>query len=397
MRIEELHLKNFRCFKELDIQFPESNLAVFIGLNGAGKSAILDALYSVLNDCITNEKTRYSPDDIFAGEKLVENKIIFKFDNKNLEWKVSNYNTSDTNDNKITEKLQNTENTFILVCYNVKKNFESFVKWFEQEENIESEEQRYKKDFGICSPKLEFVRRSILLFLSEMTKANFSDLRIIREKIMEDYFFDLYVDKNNISLKTTQLSDGERLLIYLVGDIACQISQKYKNFSKPIKQSDYYADFGKVFENTTGVVLIDEIELHLQPQWQREVLPALQKTFPNIQFIVTTHSPQVLSRVHKDDIFILKDNQLYQPSSNPIGRDSTDILDEVMDIKYKRPKEIQELSDKYFSLLNKNLFEEAQKIRNTLLDLVKNKKLDKDDPIFIRADGLIARKQLLRK
>jgi hypothetical protein len=105
----------------------------------------------------------------------------------------------------------------------------------------------------------------------------------------------------------------------------------------------------------------------------------------------------VLSRVHKDDIFILKDNQLYQPSSNPIGRDSTDILDEVMDIKYKRPKEIQELSDKYFSLLNKNLFEEAQKIRNTLLDLVKNKKLDKDDPIFIRADGLIARKQLLRK
>ena len=58
----------------------------------------------------------------------------------------------------------------------------------------------------------------------------------------------------------------------------------------------------------------------------------------------------------------------------------------------KRPPEIQELSDKYFSLLNRNLFEEAQTIRDELLT-----KLDSEDPIFIRADGLITRKQLLRK
>ena len=138
-------------------------------------------------------------------------------------------------------------------------------------------------------------------------------------------------------------------------------------------------------------MLIDEIELHLHPQWQREVLPALQKTFPNIQFIVTTHSPQVLSRVHRDDIFILKDDQLYKPSSNPIGRDSSDILDEIMEVT-KRPQEIQELSDKYFSLLNRKLFEEAQTIRNQLLD-----KLDSKDPLFIRADAMITRMQLLKK
>jgi predicted ATP-binding protein involved in virulence len=143
----------------------------------------------------------------------------------------------------------------------------------------------------------------------------------------------------------------------------------------------------------SAVVLIDEIELHLHPQWQREVLPALQKTFPNIQFIVTTHSPQVLSRVHKDDIFILDSNKVYKPSSNPIGRSSSDILEEVMFVT-KRPKEIQELSDKYFLLINKNLFNEANDVRELLLN---DYKLDKQDPIFSRADAMIARKHLLKK
>ena len=77
------------------------------------------------------------------------------------------------------------------------------------------------------------------------------------------------------------------------------------------------------------VVLIDEAEAHLHPKWQREVIPALLATFPHIQFLVSTHSPQVLSRVDSEDIFLLKDGEVLKLSSNPKGMDTNAILEEV--------------------------------------------------------------------
>jgi predicted ATP-dependent endonuclease of OLD family len=70
MRIEELHLKNFRCFKELDIKFPASNLAVFIGLNGSGKTAILDAITLVLNNYLKKHKFLKGSDFIYKNDDV---------------------------------------------------------------------------------------------------------------------------------------------------------------------------------------------------------------------------------------------------------------------------------------------------------------------------------------
>lgn len=145
----------------------------------------------------------------------------------------------------------------------------------------------------------------------------------------------------------------------------------------------------KLSKTENLIVLLDEIELHLHPNIQREIVPALLKTFPKVQFIITTNAPQVLSTIHKD-------NKFYQPSSNPIGRDSADILEEIMEVT-KRPDDIQKLSDNYFLLLAKNELEEAEKIRTELDKLVEDKKLDKDDPLFYQADGLLARKKLLNQ
>ena len=78
-----------------------------------------------------------------------------------------------------------------------------------------------------------------------------------------------------------------------------------------------------------GIILIDEIDLHLHPQWQRRVLPALTQTFPNCQFIVTTHSPQVLSEVPGESVFILENGKLLDYSPHTRGRDSNSILSEI--------------------------------------------------------------------
>ncbi|WP_222071513.1 AAA family ATPase, partial [Azospirillum formosense] len=80
------------------------------------------------------------------------------------------------------------------------------------------------------------------------------------------------------------------------------------------------------------MVLIDEIDLHLHPQWQRRVVGNLEETFPNCQFIATTHSPQVIGEVAHDKIQMIKDGKIYSPSRS-FGIDSSRVLEEVMDTK----------------------------------------------------------------
>lgn len=83
-----------------------------------------------------------------------------------------------------------------------------------------------------------------------------------------------------------------------------------------------------------GVVLIDEIDLHMHPSWQRKVMGVLKKTFPNIQFIVTTHSPQVLGELNEDyNIFVLYHQDkciVGRKYDSFIGWDSNVLLEEVM-------------------------------------------------------------------
>jgi predicted ATP-binding protein involved in virulence len=90
-----------------------------------------------------------------------------------------------------------------------------------------------------------------------------------------------------------------------------------------------------------GIVLIDEIDLHFHPAWQCMVIPGLRATFPNCQFFVTTHSPQVLSNVPKENVFILnvfilEDGQIYPADSTTYGRDTNAILAQLMGVSERQ-------------------------------------------------------------
>jgi predicted ATP-binding protein involved in virulence len=106
------------------------------------------------------------------------------------------------------------------------------------------------------------------------------------------------------------------------------------------------------------VVLIDEIELHLHPSWQRRVLGDLTRTFPNCQFIVTTHSPQVLSEVPNEAVIVVKDFQCYRPAAPTEGRDANAILSEVFDVPARPAATVAEL-DAISDLLDSRRYEEA--------------------------------------
>ena len=469
MRIEELHLKNFCGFKELTIQFPESNIAVFIGNNGSGKTTILKSVVLLLSWLIARierEKGLGSPIsdlEILNGTSFSEIKIKLKENNELFEWSLAKtakgkkkqvesklIDVSKLADIYRTQYTENDNSSFPLIIYypversvldvplkiRTKHNFSQldgydnalsqgvdfrrFFEWFRDREDIENErlsketrqvelfdstinsiKELYKKienhdDNHIDKEKLkteilenhDFLDKVYNELMKKVSDIQLNSVRNSIKNFMPDFYnleiqrkprLRMLVNKIDVkeSLDVLQLSQGEKSLMALVGDIARRLAMMNPTLENPLEG--------------TGIILIDEIELHLHPQWQRSVIPNLQKTFPNIQFIITTHSPQVLSRVHRDNIFILDNTEVYQPSSNPIGRDTNGILEEVMQVS-KRPKEIQELSDKYFSLLNRNQFDEAQLIRTEL-----EQQLDKDDPIFVGADALITRKMLLRK
>jgi predicted ATP-binding protein involved in virulence len=140
-----------------------------------------------------------------------------------------------------------------------------------------------------------------------------------------------------------------------------------------------------------GVVLIDELDLHLHPEWQRGIVAALKKTFPNLQFICTTHSAQILSTITDYDIFIVENGAIFNPSSNPLGRDNDDILEEIMGTS-KRPKDVEKLiSDIFHGLANSIIdFDSIERQKNLLAILV-----SPEDPIHNKIQSILERRKIL--
>ncbi|MCU4491816.1 AAA family ATPase [Acinetobacter guillouiae] len=146
-----------------------------------------------------------------------------------------------------------------------------------------------------------------------------------------------YHNDNPINLE--QLSDGERVFLGVVMDIAYRLISLNPNRENP-------------FEGF-GIIVIDEIELHLHPRWQQNSVLILGESFPNIQFIITTHSPQVLSTVDKKSIIYLKKDGVSEVSYQSKGLMSSDVLELIMNTRsIPDVKEAQDL--KRLNLLLEN-------------------------------------------
>jgi predicted ATP-binding protein involved in virulence len=167
-------------------------------------------------------------------------------------------------------------------------------------------------------------------------------------------------------LPFAMLSDGYRNMVAMVADIAWRASvlnpQSYE----------------RAPEATKGVVLIDEVDLHLHPSWQRRVLTDLKEAFPLLQFVVTTHSPQVLAGATQDEVRVL---HLEGGPTSPFvqGRDSNSLLEDVFEVS-ERPLEMKEQLETLSELIDRDDLEAA---RNRLAEL--EKLLGPEDPAIVRA------------
>jgi predicted ATP-binding protein involved in virulence len=130
-----------------------------------------------------------------------------------------------------------------------------------------------------------------------------------------------------------------------------------------------------ILEETPGIVLIDEVDMHLHPEWQRRIMEDLHYIFPKIQFIVTTHSPSVLANVKREHIILLEKNQVYVPDNTTYGRDITAILHEVMKVEI-RPQQVIDLKDRFYKSLSDEQYEQAKKLLKELEDVLGNNDAD---------------------
>ena len=222
--------------------------------------------------------------------------------------------------------------------------FDDFFQWFRQREDIENE-LRLNQDSNYRDKQLETVRNSILQLMP-----NFTNFRVRRSPPP----LRMTLIKDEETLEINQLSDGEKCLITMIGDLAKRLVIANPSLDNPLEGE--------------GIVLIDEIELHLHPQWQRDIIPKLLKIFPNCQFIITTHSPQVLSNVQKESIFILEDFNVLTKTPYSYGRDSNSILYDLFNVT-KRPEDTQKIIDKMFDLMekeDKNSLDQAKKLLRDL-------------------------------
>ena len=164
-----------------------------------------------------------------------------------------------------------------------------------------------------------------------------------------------YTDNDGLQMKIplSRMSDGYRNTISLIADIAYRMETL-----NPQLGTD-------VLKDTSGVVLIDEIDLHLHPAWQQRILSDLQEIFPKVQFIVTTHAPAVISSVKSENLVILKDYEVVDANSETYGDDVNSILKSIMGVPDRNPV-IAELFDKFYVLLNQGKYDDAEETLNAI-------------------------------
>jgi len=231
-----------------------------------------------------------------------------------------------TEGKKTREPAPNARHRGYTDCLSSASHYKYFVDWFRRF-SYESKKGNPEQNDSPHEPKrtLSAVRTAVDIALAP------SGWYALEWDFAEDTIVAHHADFGRLPVDT--LSDGIRNMIGLVADIAHRTARLNPHLGE------------NAATETPGIVLIDEVDMHLHPQWQQVVLPSLEKAFPLVQLIVTTHSPQVLTTVRKENIRVFSCDEgkwtASEPATSPLGHESGDALAQIMGT-HPRP-EIQDL------------------------------------------------------
>lgn len=347
MILRELEVSNYRPFRSERFAFSE-RVTVIAGVNGRGKSAILDGLSLLLSRLlpqVTPARGGYKylkPQDVHQGEQALKISLSASFEDIPINFTIDYaptegmkpgkllpqikeeirriygdpqrvgdaapiavYYTTDRAAYRLPKRLltslpQGQSAAYHGALFNRQIDFRDFMgRYRGWADSIARGEDRGHKN----QRTLEMIDRAVQGFLP-----GFSDVRVELDPLR------LLVSKQGQILDLTQMSDGERSLLAMMIDLCRRLVLANPELEDPLQG--------------TGVVLIDEVELHLHPQWQRGIVEKLRRTFPRMQFILTTHSPFVVQTLRPGELRLLGENLDDEALQDP-GEYSNRGLEEV--------------------------------------------------------------------
>lgn len=430
MKLEFLSLAHCGGFEQLDITF-EPDVTLIAGVNGAGKSTVLHALAVLLSRALPEFTPSHSAplyftdDDIHGDRASLEVSARIRLDGQTLNASVQRLRAAEergdrymllrqadasvnlaglaqtlsprTRTGELEAGLRETRAVLaalrtaprppLAVYFTPKRQLpgqprslpearpfdpsiaysralhdrevelREFMHWFRTQERLGAANEPHRLRV------LDALRSVVSELVPE-----FSNLRI-----QEQPRLGFVVDKRGRPFYLHQLSDGERGLLALVFDLTRRLAIANSDSDDPIAEG-------------VALVLIDEIELHLHPKWQRDILPRLRDLFRACQFVVTTHSPLVLGEVPARCVRFLEfldGKACVTVPTEAYGMDANRILQELMGAPV-RNRQIEDELQTLFDLIDQEHFDEA---RAAILAL--ESKLGEDEPELTRAGSLI--------
>jgi predicted ATP-binding protein involved in virulence len=349
MRLEQLTLENFRACALLEVPLGR-RLTVLLGNNGSGKTSVLDGIAIGLGAALTHLPSVSGITFKKAGDIRQQDNSLAPYTrvalsmHSGVEWdRLQRRDKSKTTaaaipsskglkeleahlDHTVIDPMNAGEDYILpmMAYYGVSRavlqvplrrkgfpkshtrlealkdaldshsSFKSAFIWFYNKENEEHRLQKAQRSFDVTLKELDAVRRAISQIFPDISNPHI-ELNPLR----------LAVTLKGETLDLMQLSDGYKTLLGLVIDLSMRMGLANPHLDDPL--------------SAEAVVMIDEVDLHLHPSWQRRVLADLLRTFSNTQFIVTTHSPFIVESLN---------NHLkrYQLGETPTGDPEIDSL-----------------------------------------------------------------------
>ena len=393
MRIDKLHIQNFRGIEDLELEL-NPNFNLFIGENGSGKTAILEAITvgtsafflgipGISSRNIRDEDIRYfhtiegsvefaEKTSVWMKGEVNEQKIEWLKERPGIKGKTTNGNKNlmKTISLAINKKIKDPKRKEfidlpVLAYYSTSR------LWKEGRENETTEEaklkyipSRYRGYKDALQAKSTF---TIILdwfkskFLSLASKGETSfQLECVKKAIIDNIqgatnvYWEFDKDKINAlhisfidhkDLPFSYLSDGYRNLLAIFADLAYRC----------VALNPHYKEEAHL--KSSGIVLIDELDLHLHPAWQQEIVKKLKTTFPKIQFVATSHSPFIIQEMDDNEVFKIDstgDSIDKLKNTNRLGIE--DIAEDIQNVETpnmsSKREEMFKAAEDYYQLLD---------------------------------------------
>lgn len=401
--LSTLRLENFRNYDHLDIDF-DPHLTVLVGINGAGKTSVLDAisvLLSVPVGIFGGKQTNIAQSDVRSSPRLeretqveenvvnypvaLEGNFLFAGTPITIDRKLTGPRNKTTHGSKaardlfgdIKESIEHAQPPVvapILAYYGV----ERLLKEIPRKSALPTTRLSgygssldTRSDLNQLFAYIEYLDTQRLDSLSEGRDLSLNpaaqQLEIIfhacnealsptgwgRARWSRKVHSVVLTHPDYGTLPLTHMATGTKICAGLVLDLAARMGRLNPHL------------YGNALLDTTpGVVLIDEVDLHLHPQWQKEILGLLRDIFPAVQFIVSTHSPIVVAHAPTRGVRILSGNDVETPSFAQ-GLDLETIVHEIQGVNPTPATENRKFLNKYLSLVydGKGKSDEARKLR----------------------------------